>query len=790
MVNVHGMVCGLRNVESIRSRRGRGTGTLAVQGAAGIGEAEDAAADATPRWRSPATALAERLDIERDRWFLWLPVVYGTGVALYFWLLFEPSLLTALAPIAVAIVLRLVFVHGTLTIAATGMALAITAGFAAAKLRTAWVTSPVLERQINLTDVKGWVELVEPRAGRGQRLTLRVASIRGITAERLPHRVRIRTMAMLPGLVPGDAIRLRATLAPPAIPALPGDHDFARAAFFQRLGGVGYALARPEIDDTAAPPPLMLQVEASIARVRQAISQRVRAALPGEHGAIADALITGERGGISEATNAAYRDSGLFHILSISGLHMTIMAGAIFFTLRFLLSCVPVIALNYPIKKWAAALATIAAFGYLLISGASFATVRSWFMISIMFLAVLLDRPAVALRNVAVSALVIMLVLPESLFDVGFQMSFAAVVALVSAYEAIREREKTRDGDRPFGGVITLLLFLSGIMLTTLIASISVAPFAAFHFHKSQQYAILANLIAIPACNIIVMPAALATLALMPLGLEVLPLSVMGFGIDIMTWCAKAVAALPGAVGRLPAFPGYAFVLMAAGGLWLCLWRTRWRLLGFALIAIGLALSPTLPRPDILIGRDGLVLAARGETGQLNAVATRSAQFELSRWLEHDGDGRTAREVEKAQKGFRCDATGCTATVKGRLLALTRQPAALADDCARAAILILTMPRPASCQAQGPVIDLYDLRDKGTHAIYLEDDRIRIITVADVRGSRPWTAPSHRIALAQRSATAGRGSRLSMFAAPFDLAGDNRTPRPEIEDDDDWPGGR
>ncbi len=589
------------------------------------------------RWLERGRLVA-RLEAERDRWFLWLPVLYGAGIGLYFSLPVEPGFLAVLMPVPVALALWLVFRRGTVVVIATAAALLVTLGFAAAKVRTTWVTAPVLERPLNLVEVKGWVESVEPRAGRGQRITLRVATIRGLTAERLPYRVRIRTLVALPGVLPGDPIRLRASLAPPAIPALPGDYDFARAAFFQRLGGVGYAVARPELEPSLGSAPLMLRAEAVIARLRQAISQRVRQGLPGESGAIADALITGERGGISAATNGAYRDSGLFHILSISGLHMTIMAGAVFLALRLGLAAIPAIALRYPVKKIAAATATIAAFGYLLISGASFATVRAWVMISIMFFAVLLDRPALALRNVAVSAMIILIVLPDSLLDVGFQMSYAAVVALVAAFEAIRARQRSQAVGTARGQVLSGLLFFGGIVLTTLIASFAVAPFAAFHFHKSQQYAVLANLIAIPVCNVLVMPAALATLVLMPFGLEVLALWPMGWGIGVMTWVAEAVAGIPGAVGRVPAIPQSAFLLIVFGGLWICIWQTRWRLLGIAGVAVGLAFAPVMARPDVLAGRDGQVVAARGRDGNFAAMAQRGAQFELSRWLEHDGD--------------------------------------------------------------------------------------------------------------------------------------------------------
>ena len=316
---------------------------------------------------------------------------------------------------------------------------------------------------------------------------------------------------------------------------------------------------------------------AAVARVRQAIGRRVVEALPGQTGAIANALITGERGAISESTNQAFRNSGLFHILSISGLHMVIMAGAVFFCIRLALAAVPAIALRYPIKKWAAAGAMAGAFGYLMISGAAFATVRSYIMISIMFLAVMLDRPAVALRNVALAALAILLVWPESLFDPGFQMSFAAVVALVSAYEWLRGRAEERGRVTMRGALRDALMFFGGIVASTLIASLAVAPFGIYHFHNTQQFAILANLDRHSDLQHRRHAGGAGDAggdAGRPGGG---PLWVMGWGIEAMVWCAAWVASLPGAVGRVPAIPTFAFVLMVVGGLWCALWSTRWR---------------------------------------------------------------------------------------------------------------------------------------------------------------------------------------------------------------------
>ena len=456
--------------------------------------------------------------------------------------------------------------------------------------------------------------------------------------------------------------------------------------------------------------------------MRQAIGARILAALPGETGAIANALITGERGGISEATNQAFRDSGLFHILSISGLHMVIMAGAVFLSIRLALAAIPAIALRYPIKKWAAAGAMLGALGYLLISGAAFATVRSYIMISIMFLAVLLDRPAIALRNVALAALAILILWPESLLDAGFQMSFAAVVALVSTYEWLRLRDAAGGGPTRRGWLGTALLFLGGILTTTLVASLAVAPFGIYHFHNTQAFAMLANLLAIPICNLVVMPAALAALVAMPFGLEAGPLWLMGLGIDAMMWCAHAVSVLPGAVGRVPAIPTLAFALIVVGGLWCALWGTRWRLLGVLPVALGLMLAPTGQRPDVLIGRNAGLVAVRGADGRLSALAGRGSGYELARWLEHDGDGRSAAEAGKAS-AFRCDRLGCIAHVKGVRLAVARSGAALRDDCAAAAIVVLAFPKPARCRPAGLAIDTGDLAARGAHALTIDNGK-------------------------------------------------------------------
>jgi competence protein ComEC len=683
------------------------------------------------------------LEREQDRWFLWAPVLLGCGIATYFALAFEPAPLAAAGALAIAAIVRWRWREGSAAAIAGGALFAAVLGFTLAQGRAHFVAAPVIASERSTLAVTGWIELVEPREERGQRVTIRVHDIAGLSASRLPTRVRVRTLTADPNLKAGDTVIVRAMLSPPAGPSLPGGYDFARQAWFLGLGGVGYSLSAPQPATITASMPWDLQVRASFNRLRQKIAERVTAILPGEQGAIAVALITGERGGITQATNAAYRDSGLIHILSISGLHMAIMAGAMFFTARFVLSLIPAIALRYDIRKWAAVAGAIGALAYLTISGASPPAVRSFLMVLIMFIAILLDRPALALRNVALAALAMLIVTPESLIDVGFQMSFAAVTALVAGYEFWRDR-RDPNARAPERGWIwrAPLLFLSGIIASTLLASFAVAPFGIYHFHQSQQYAMLANLLAVPAVNILIMPAALATLLALPLGLEAAPLKAMGFGISLMSGVAYWVAALPGSVIRVAAIPTASFGLIVAGGTWLLLWRTRLRIWGLAVIAAGLTLAPFEPRPDILVSRSGTLVAARGDDGRLSALASRSDHFDLGRWLERDGDGRSPASVADPAQGssvFTCDSSGCVARVRERRLSTPRHPSALRDDCERTDILVLRQSRPAGCAPSALVIDAAALRREGAHALTFRGSEIAVTTVTGLHGRRLWT---------------------------------------------------
>jgi competence protein ComEC len=455
--------------------------------------------------------------------------------------------------------------------------------------------------------------------------------------------------------------------------------------------------------------------------------------------------MTGDRAAIPEDVMRTFRDSGLAHLLAISGLHIGLFAGILFFGVRALLALIPPLALRFPIKKWAAAAAIPGAFAYALIAGATVPTQRAFVMVGLVLLAVLLDRQGLSMRLVAWAASVILLFKPESLLGASFQMSFAAVIALIAGYEFYIRRRARREGPLPWWRRPPA--FLAGVAVTTLIASSATAPFAIYHFNRFAVFALAANLIAVPITSLLIMPAAVIAFFLMPVGLDHLALAPMGWGVEGVLWVARTVAGWPGSVVLLPAAPSFGLVLVVAGGLWLCLWRLRWRLLGLAAIALGIAAFSLGQKPDILVDGEGRLFAVRGADGSYLLSSRRRARFSGESWLRRVGQRPEASPAwPKGAAGGRlsCDNLGCIYRKGGHLVALITDPMALIDDCRRADLVISTVPVRLPCPSAKRVIDRFDLWREGAHAIWLDPAGARIESVAQTRGTRPWVIKPKR----------------------------------------------
>jgi len=594
--------------------------------------------------------------------FLFAPVFLGLGALAWFSLAQTPGFLKTALLMCIfgmaafmlrhsATVWRIVALLATLFLA--GMVV-LAAGETARK-DTVLLDTPVT------TVVRGTV-IARETTDRGYwRYTVNVAQTSNPALKRAPATVTLLSRSRAIPVEIGGGIEGKARLSPPSGPALPGLNDFAFDSYFKGIGAVGYFYGKPAA--VAAAPEITrgrtitsgVRVQETIARMRETVGVRIRSTIGGDAGAIAAALVTAEERAISRPTIEALREAGLAHVLAISGLNMVLAAGTFLIGARTLLSLIPGLAHRFPIKKLAAAGALIMVFLYILISGGAVSAVRSWIMISIMLVAVFFDRPSISLRNVALSALIILMITPSAVTGPGFQMSFAATLALVAGYGHWRERpgREMVSGSHTAGPLKAAGGFFAGLLLSSFIGGLSTMIYSAGHFHRLAAYGLVGNILAMPVISILVMPFALLAMLLMPFGLDRYPLLVMGQGLDWMISIANMVSSWGGEVttGRVP---DSAFMLIAAGGILACLLRTWLALSGIVVIAAGLLTgwASTAARPDLVIAEDGRLVAVI-EQGEAASNRTKPPDFVFSQWqraLRLDGHQKPQQRADLTLK--------------------------------------------------------------------------------------------------------------------------------------------
>ncbi|MFO1144351.1 MAG: ComEC/Rec2 family competence protein [Amaricoccus sp.] len=681
-----------------------------------------------------ADRLAAAIDAQRPQLALWIPVLYAAGIAGYFAAPGEPegwmlgSLVGATA-LAVFLATRANMLVRTLLFAVA----LVLSGFGGAALRSRMVAAPVLPYEMT-AKLEGRIIDLDRSATERPRVLLDQVTIDGLEAERTPARVRISldpsTLTEL--LRPGMRLAAEARIAAPSAPSEPGGFDYRRLAWFERIGAVGYA-RKPvaEVENSVRGGWRLLAF-----RMRMAASAHIERLVPGQDGAFTSAILTGDRSGIDRSVETALRISSLYHIVSISGLHMTLLAAAVFAMIRHGLALVPRLALTWPLKKIAAWAALVAGGAYLVISGCDVATQRSYVMTATVLIAVLLDRPALTMRSIALAGMIVLMLAPESLVAPGFQMSFAATIALVAGFEALRKQAwwvhtQTSPGWRIVKPVV-------GIAMTSLIAGTATAPFSAFHFNTVARYGLVANLMAIPAMGIVVMPAAVIGVVLAPLGLDWLPFQAAGLGMGYVIGVAKLVSAIPGATFGVPAGPPASLGLIAAGGIFVVLWSGRGRWAGLVPMLAGAMLWAAAERPDLLIADSGRLFGIETEAGRVLSSGKGNG-YAADAWLKNDGDLATQAEAYARGKLVRrrnrieTDVPGLGSVL---YVGATDQGTAAAD-CAAATVLIApnwaTAP-PGTCLFVGRD----RLRRDGALAIDVGDSGL-VVYGAKADRARPWT---------------------------------------------------
>ena len=710
------------------AKRGAGTrGRARARGGASV----TAGGDAWPR--AVLSRLGGWAEAERGRFVLLAPLLMIAGIAAYLGLLAEPP--GWAGPGAVLIGAGGWFVgarrdDAALRVIARALFFAAL-GFALVQARSASVAAPTIRAETPPVTVEGVLERAE-RRGSGMRYTVRVIRVAAFADEATPARVRVSWRGRPTDAAPGDTVRLRAVLSPPPGPSLPGGYDYARQLWFEGIGGVGYAYGPARVIVPDETPSLAARTE----RLREAVADRVQAGAGERVGGLAAALVTGKRERVPEPIVETLRDTGLAHLLAISGLHMGLVCGFLFGGVRYGLALSERAALCWPIKKIAAAAAILGGAAYLALSGAPVSAQRAFVMALVAFGAVLADRRAISLRNVALAAMLVLLLRPEAAAGAGFQMSFMAVTVLVAAYGWLDARRRadalarlTRRG--------RAARFAGGLFGTSLLAGIATGPFAAYHFGRIAVWGLPANMAVMPLVTLVVMPVAVMGLLLMPLGLDGPAWWVMGRGLEGAVAMAAWFEALPGAVRLVPTPPRAAWLLGVAAMLTLALLAAPWRLAGLALLPLAALIAGQRTPPDVFVGREARQVAVRvasEEGDRLTLLSRRRDRFSTEVWLASLGAAPVIREQPKFGE---CGGEACSAVLpNGGTLTVARADAAAARACREADIVVYTGWRPAALRGCAALL----LTPEGmarTGPLTITDGAVR--TVAGARGCRPWT---------------------------------------------------
>lgn len=670
---------------------------------------------------------AGELEAERGALFLLVPCLLALGAITYFAMRREPSLLWLAAVVGAASGAMVLSRRRRPLFLFCAALLIVGVGILSGKLEMLRASTKMLGSEVT-TRLTARVVQTDSLANGRVRYLLDVVSTERPKLRYSPERVRLTGHATdLPPA--GATIQGLARLMPPSGPIMPGGYDFSFKSYFDGIGATGFLLGAPSIlpGGQGLEPSVGDWIETS----RDRVAQRIRDRIGGAEGEIAAALIVGTRGGIPEAVNEALRRTGLAHVLSISGLHMALVAATVMGTVRALLALFPGFAARRPVKKYAAAGGLVAVSSYVLFSGADVAAIRSFVMLAIMLTAVLFDRAAVTMRNLAISAILILLWVPHEVLGPSFQMSFAATAALVAAYGAWADFRAGRVASLPRRVSGWRLAGRKGASLaaalsaTSLIAGTATAAFGVFHFQRVSPLSLPANLLVMPVVSILVMPFGLAAMLAMPFGLDGPFLDVMGFGLMLMIRIAEWISDLSpiDAVGSIPLASLIAITLALAT---FSLATTGLRYLAILLVAAGLALIPTFDPPDLLVSEDGRLAGIALEDGRLAVNAQRGGGFTLENWQRALARSTVIRPVKQnspaTSQGFACrDDSLCTVTTSaGATIAYARDKTAAAEACSTATAVLIDTTAASACKGKKRpklVITRRDLALKGSAAV-------------------------------------------------------------------------
>lgn len=552
---------------------------------------------------------------EQTRWFLWVPVLFATGIGIYFVLPTEPSIWIILTILEVLLLLAWLFRHSPVWLRVIFALLLVAAGFANVELRALYLSRNIIPLGDKKIYLSGRIDKMDSNYSGRPRIVL--GEMKDFDGKPIPGNFRLTMIHKNTNLRSGDCVELVGVVSSLFKSSLAGGYQFDRQLFFDGITGTGYTPSDVLPVKCEKPMPRFGDFAAEL---RGYITRKITAVLPGDEAAVAVAIVAGNQTQISQPLIQAYRDSGLAHFLSISGLHMSMLAGLMFFMVRLIIALIPSLSLRYDSKKAAALLAILISAVYLVISGAAIPAQRAFIMTLVVLLAVLFARQAISMRTLAWSALVVLVVAPQALISASFQMSFAAVTALVAFYEKFAGRinrfMSDEEASLPRKIMRGIFIYFLGVIIADFVASMATLPYAVFHFNRVALYTSLTNVLAGPVIGLVIMPFVLVALLLIPFGLSFVPLKIVGFGLYVVNELTLWVSSLPHAAAGIVSMPLWGLLLITLGGLWLCLWRGHWRCWGWIVIVLGVLSVLTVKTPDMIIDKDIRTVAIKTTDGR------------------------------------------------------------------------------------------------------------------------------------------------------------------------------
>ncbi len=675
----------------------------------------------------PLAALSNTWDMQRGSLFLWVPVCLAYGIGWYFSLRFEPDVWVLGQGAGVGVLALAMALWGSRRLAPLWIGLCLVlVGFALASARSHAVSAPVLTFRY-YGPIEGRIVKIDRSSSDAVRLTLDQVRLDRMAPDRTPARVRVSLHSKYVGVTPEPGLHVMTTghLSPPAGPAEPGGFDFQRNAWFERLGAVGYT-RNPVL--TIAPARQTTGLR--LARLRGAVSARVRDSVEGDAGGFAAVVMTGDRSGLSPVATETMRAANLYHLVSISGMHMGMLAGFVFGAVRYGVAFIPYLALRLSARKIAVAVALPTAAFYLALAGRAIPTERAFVMIAVMLIAILFDRRALSLRAVAIAATVVLVLRPESLVNPGFQMSFSAVVALVFVFGHFGMPGRRKHW------ALRMLISAAVLTASSFVAGAATAPFAAAHFNRIAHYGVIANFFAVPVMGIVVMPAAVMYALLEPIGLGWIALAIVEAGAKWILWIAQTVAGWDGAMSAVVQPQAIVLPLLGFGGCALVIWVGRGKWFAAIPVVSALAIWSQAERPAMLIADSGGIIGLATPEGRALSRPTGNA-FVAGVWIENDGDLLT-QEQAAALGGF----TGPDRLRHARVGPLSvlhvsgTRALAQISACDGADILVSSteITDDRGCLVFDPIV----MRPTGAVAIWMGQEGPYIETSAQISGRRLW----------------------------------------------------